>query len=407
MSSWGASVTMRNSILWENNIYLVGNTPAVTYLNCYRASPDPGFIDPRLAADAPTSAGNYRMGGAVIAEVLDAGSNGYNTYPVDLDGLPRIVNGMIDLGAYERQNHNLSVEGEPPSGEIGFYQGALPEGENPIIVHDDAIQMNKTSQPEEELPELNLLASIRYVDQDASGANTGVSWADAYLNLDTALQAAAAGDQIWVAEGVYIPAIRLDPAEPKSASFVLKNGVAVYGGFAGNETLLKQRNLDRNQTILSGDLEQNDINADGNFTAETVMDLVGTNAAHLITVSNTTSATVLDGFTITAGMGAGLMIGETTYSGDGGGLWAKNSRALELTQLIFSGNAATHGGALYGYYHTQMTLSQVVFTGNEASRGGAMSSRKERRGGDFRLELFRKLGADQRRSRRFGGLSPA
>ena len=370
---WDTSVTIRNSIIWENNIYQVGDTPVVTYLNCYRASPDPGFIDPRPAADAPTSAGNYRLGSAVIAEVLNAGSNGYNTYPVDLDGLPRIVNGTIDLGAYERQNHTLSdVAGAPASSGIGFNGDFLPGNKSPLIVPDGSIDVDKASQPEKELPEESLLGSIRYVDQDANGKNTGVSWADAYLNLDTALRDAAAGDQIWVAEGVYIPDIRLDPVEPKSASYVLKNGVAIYGGFAGNETLLKQRNLDRNLTILSGDLEQNDINVDGNFTAETVMDLVGTNAAHLITVSNTTSATVLDGFTITAGMGAGLMIGETTYSGDGGGLWAKNSRALELSQLTFSGNAATHGGALYGYYHAQMTLSQVSFTGNEASRGGAV-----------------------------------
>jgi hypothetical protein len=367
------SVTMRNSIIWENNIYQFGDTPVVTFLNCYRASPDPGFNDPRPATDAPTSAGNYRLRSTAIPSVVDAGSNGYNTYQLDLDGLSRIVNGVIDLGAFERQNQNLTVvEGNPASNGIGFYEDFLPGSEGPHIVPDSSVYLDKALQPEKDQSEISLLATIRYVDQDASGANNGASWADAYLNLDTALQAAAAGDQIWVAQGVYIPAIRLDPTEPKSASYVLKNGVAVYGGFAGNETLLKQRNLERNQTILSGDLEQNDINVDGNFTAEMVTDLVGTNAAHLITASNTTTATVLDGFTITAGMGAGLSIGETTYSGDGGGLWAKNSRALELTQLIFSGNAATHGGAIYGYYHTQMTLSQVVFTGNEASRGGAL-----------------------------------
>lgn len=370
---WDTSMTMRNSILWENNIYLVMDTPAVTYLNCYRASPDPGFIDPRPAADAPTSAGNYRLKSTALPSVVDAGSNGYNAYPVDLDGLPRIVNGTIDLGAYEHQNHTLlDAEGAPASSEIGFNGDFLWENNSQLITPDSSIDADQTSQPEEEQPELSLLGSIRYVDQDASGNNTGVSWANAYLNLDTALQDAKAGDQIWVAEGVYIPSIRLNPDEPKSASYVLKNGVTVYGGFAGTETNVKQRNLDRNHTILSGDLEQDDINVDGNFTAETVTDLVGTNAAHLITVSNTTSATVLDGFTITAGMGAGLSIGETTYSGDGGGLWAKNSRALELTRLTFSGNAATHGGAIYGYYHTQMTLSQVAFTGNEASRGGAI-----------------------------------
>ena len=64
------------------------------------------------------------------------------------------------------------------------------------------------------------------VDADATGANNGTSWTDAYTNLQAALTAAIAGNQIWVAAGAYRPAV---PGGLRTASFQLKNGVALYG----------------------------------------------------------------------------------------------------------------------------------------------------------------------------------
>ncbi len=104
--SWDGAVTIRNSIV-RDSVDTFLSTPSVTYQNCYRLGPEPGFIDPRPSSEAPTTAGNYRLGEAAIASVLDAGNNDYNTYPVDLDGLTRIVNGQIDLGPYERQDGEI------------------------------------------------------------------------------------------------------------------------------------------------------------------------------------------------------------------------------------------------------------------------------------------------------------
>ncbi len=264
------------------------------------------------------------------------------------------------------------------------------------VVPFASIDSDETLLPAQELSKSTSSGSTYYVDQDATGENNGSSWTNAYNNVDTALQAATAGDQIWVAEGVYIPTIRLDPVDPKSASFALKNGVAVYGGFAGNETELAQRDWVKNITILSGDLGQDDVNVDGNFIAETDTDLQGTNTAHLVTVLNASSPTLLDGFTVTAGMGSSFVIGETDYYGNGGGLWAKNSGGLQLANLTFSGNAGFHGGAVYGYYHTQMMLNQVIFTGNEASRGGALYLEKELGCGYCRCDFLGELGTEQR-----------
>lgn len=80
-------------------------------------------------------------------------------------------------------------------------------------------------------------SAVIYVRANASGANNGTSWANAYTNLQTALSNASAGTQIWVAAGTYKPTSGTD----RGISFVMKNGVQLYGGFAGTENSLTHR----------------------------------------------------------------------------------------------------------------------------------------------------------------------
>jgi len=89
---------------------------------------------------------------------------------------------------------------------------------------------------------------VIYVDQFATGAETGADWANAYTDLQDALARAQAGcgSKIWVAQGVYSPGTHY------SDTFEIPDGVAVYGGFAGYETLRDERNRQRYKTILSG-----------------------------------------------------------------------------------------------------------------------------------------------------------
>jgi hypothetical protein len=58
--------------------------------------------------------------------------------------------------------------------------------------------------------------------------------------------------------GIYTPSATTIPGDPRSATFQLKSGVAIYGGFAGNETTLSQRDWNVHPTILSGDIDNND-----------------------------------------------------------------------------------------------------------------------------------------------------
>ncbi|HUT30868.1 MAG TPA: right-handed parallel beta-helix repeat-containing protein [Sedimentisphaerales bacterium] len=94
---------------------------------------------------------------------------------------------------------------------------------------------------------------IIYVDEDAVGFNTGMSWLHAYIDLELALNRARTCDanEIWVAEGTYHPT----SPEGSSATFALVDGVPLYGGFAGYETLREQRNWLVNETVLTGDTD--------------------------------------------------------------------------------------------------------------------------------------------------------
>ncbi|MCB0519037.1 MAG: T9SS type A sorting domain-containing protein [Saprospiraceae bacterium] len=134
-----------------------------------------------------------------------------------------------------------------------------------------------------------------YVNAAATGNNDGTSWADAYNELATALDNYSPGDEIWVAAGTYLPQ---QPSawtgEPKQ-TFYLYQDVKLYGGFNGTETLLSERDPAANITILSGDLNGNDVVDDfGTNREDNVINVVYIGTA-------ITTATVIDGFTISGG----------------------------------------------------------------------------------------------------------
>src|SRR5512138_3550425 len=114
----------------------------------------------------------------------------------------------------------------------------------------------------------------------------GVSW-DTPCELQQALSIAIAGDSIWAMEGTYKPTTTSD----RTISFTLKNGVALYGGFAGTETALEQRNPNVNATILSGNIGSSSSRYDNSY--------------HVVITSGTDDTTILDGLTISGGQSDG------------------------------------------------------------------------------------------------------
>ncbi len=80
-----------------------------------------------------------------------------------------------------------------------------------------------------------------YVDDDAPEGGDGQSWQTAFRYLHDAINAELVGTtpkvDILIAQGTYIPGQTesggAQPAPNRHATFQLKSGMAVYGGYAG------------------------------------------------------------------------------------------------------------------------------------------------------------------------------
>lgn len=103
--------------------------------------------------------------------------------------------------------------------------------------------------------------SIHRVNPAAQGQNNGTSWADAFTDLHAALAAALTGDAIWVAEGTY----RTTTGTDRTIHFQLKSGVKLYGGFAGTESSLDEREWLSHPTIFDGDIGVQGDSTDNTF----------------------------------------------------------------------------------------------------------------------------------------------
>ncbi len=181
---------------------------------------------------------------------------------------------------------------------------------------------------------------ICYVKAGAAGANDGSSWANAFTDLQSALGASTC-TEVWVAGGTYLPT----SVATRSATFQLKNGVALYGGFAGTETSRSQRDWTRNLTILSGELG--------------AVDYLFDNSYHVVT--GATGAT-LDGFTVRDGY-ANIYPDAPIFDKYGAGMYNQNSSPT-IQNVIFEHNGAQLGGPAMHNVNSSPVISDVIFRDN-------------------------------------------
>jgi len=132
--------------------------------------------------------------------------------------------------------------------------------------------------------------STYYVTESGSGMQNGQDWLNAFGDIQDALTNSASGDQIWVAAGNY------HPGTLETDSYILKDGVALFGGFAGGETLVTERDPDVNLTRLNGDFNDDDVF--GAFTWYSGWDFGTDNTDVIVHAQNVGSSTILDGFQI-------------------------------------------------------------------------------------------------------------
>jgi hypothetical protein len=196
-------------------------------------------------------------------------------------------------------------------------------------------------------------AARLYVAKTATGLNTGCNWIDAMPELQTALTAISEGQflnakEIWVAKGTYKPTTGTD----RQATFGLMNNSAIYGGFAGHETELEQRNSSENQTQLSGDLGIPGEASDNSF--------------HVVTSTGNQATALLNGIVITAGNANGEGQG---HDACGGGILNEASSPT-LDYVLIRGNQALNGGGICNLNGSQPVLKRSVISENTVPQNG-------------------------------------
>ncbi|MDB4162189.1 hypothetical protein N9772_07470, partial [Bacteroidia bacterium] len=207
-------------------------------------------------------------------------------------------------------------------------------------------------------------AATIYVDAGATGTNAGSSWANAYVALQDAINASSPQDHIWIAEGTYKPTLRstgtagTTTAEMRDQSFYGLLAIKLYGGFAGTETLLSERNSSANPVILSGNIGNLNDNTD--------------NCYHVIIISG--SNATIDGLTITGGYADGTGNLNSVDRNKGGAIYQRNSGDIALNDVTITGNyASDKGGGIYGGDNgADIQLANSVISSNSATNGGGV-----------------------------------
>lgn len=221
---------------------------------------------------------------------------------------------------------------------------------------------------------------IFYVSTTGNDINDGKTWATAFANVQTAIDAAGkvasygSPSQVWIAKGTY----------KHGSAMTMKSNVEIYGGFEGIETRLDQRTKS-NETILDGsNLHQVFNNSD----------ITGIVSINDITIQN--------GYSNSDGGGiynynTSITINNVKFiankSKNGGGIaiisrisaYTSSAKKINISfvNCTFSNNSANkNGGAIYTHANSfsvfenkcEITaiLNNCTFIFNDASNGGAI-----------------------------------
>lgn len=190
-----------------------------------------------------------------------------------------------------------------------------------------------------------------YVNANVSGGNgSGDSWVNAKTDLkDVFTEIGNNTTEIWVAKGTY------KPGTSRTDTYNISvDNLKIYGGFAGSETTITERDITNNPTILSGDINGDDAGVD--FTTATRSD----NSYHIVKINS--NDVLLDGFTIQDGHANG-----STGNNDASAIdKSETANALNLKNITFKNNVSLVAGAISAWYDVNGTINieNCIFDGN-------------------------------------------
>ncbi len=210
-----------------------------------------------------------------------------------------------------------------------------------------------------------LLGTIHYITPNGAGLMNGNSWDNALpgISLQLTIDAALAGDSIWVSCGSYRPTTSND----RSLAFHMRNNVSIFGSFNANEALVSEREFTCGPcSILNGNIGNVNVATDNSYTI-----IVNIGLDH---------SAILDGFEISggydnrsinsieAGLGGGIYNGGSGAGGEGGNC----SPTFRNCTII--NNYAGYGAGMFNNGHhngnSEPNLSNCIFANNRASVGG-------------------------------------
>ncbi|HEY3761045.1 MAG TPA: choice-of-anchor Q domain-containing protein [Verrucomicrobiae bacterium] len=321
------SSTLVNCIIYNNTNGVYADCYQCVLTNCCTTvGPGNTSLPNNSISNAPIflnpSAGDYHL--QIGSSGIDAGTNSY-VMGTDLDGNPRIANGVVDMGCYENQNTNP--------------------------VH---------------------YASLSSTNPVAPYTN----WLTAATNIQDAVAVAQAGNIVAVDAGVYTNAgVVISGNETNVVA--LTNGITLLGVYGRQSTIIKGGILTRcayvgSNSVLSGFTITN--GRAQNLTGGGILCQPGGLVANCLVISNSAN---FPG-TYSGGSGGGIyggMISNCTLAwntaGSGGGVGGGAS----VWNCIFTNNVANGGGGACLSILNGCLLSNnlAAYNGN-SGMGGAMSN---------------------------------
>ncbi|WP_276479839.1 MBG domain-containing protein [Paraflavitalea pollutisoli] len=241
---------------------------------------------------------------------------------------------------------------------------------------------------------INPVGNIIYVNKQNFNSGDGGTWATSVRELADALRYAKLREadwtsehplQIWVAGGTYKPLYSpadnlFGIADGSYNSFLLVKNVQVYGGFAGTESSLAERNrsLTINKSILSGDFNDNDVisGTGADLTINNTID----NACHIVVASGDVGSALLDGFTITGSGGNSEVLEDIIVNGEyvtrlgGGGIHNYMSSPAYSNLIIYGNRSMFYGGGIYNDQSSPVFTNLLVYNNFTDFQGGGIAN---------------------------------